>query len=81
MLRLGLHFTEGLSKRIAKIHLWLVPTNHRVPKMHDCVILQPGRRLRRIVQNLGVIGSYWQLLTVIDNKELVCTKEVLKIVR
>lgn len=49
--------------------------------MHDYVILQPGRRLRRIVQNLGVIGSNWQLLTVIDNKELVCTKEVLKIVR
>jgi hypothetical protein len=78
MLRLGLHFTEGLSKRIAKIHLWLVPTNHRVPKMHDYVILQPGRRLRRIVQNLAVIGSYF---AVIDNKELVCTKEVLKIVR
>ncbi|MFM2133970.1 MAG: hypothetical protein RL156_1251 [Bacteroidota bacterium] len=46
--------------------------------MHDYVILQPGRRLRRIVQNLAVIGSYF---AVIDNKELVCTKEVLKIVR
>lgn len=39
--------------------------------MHDYVILQPGRRLRRIVQYLAVIGSY---LAVIDNKELVCTK-------